>query len=163
MQDAVQHWRSRLSENSAKVHVPSPGDNIAAFHGLGARSPSTRLVRLVGKPETCRSLLSTHSICKSKHVFDSVVTPDTPSIEIPISHMPCRASRRPLTDWLSVPRSVLKELQEHARQIEEIIATLEELTDQEGIRRIRSSLKQYEQGEYAVLENPKEMESLFGD
>jgi hypothetical protein len=68
-----------------------------------------------------------------------------------------------LTDWLSVPRSVLKELQEHARQIEEIIATLEELTDQEGIRRIRSSLKQYEQGEYAVLENPKEMESLFGD
>lgn len=68
-----------------------------------------------------------------------------------------------MTDWLSVPRSVLKELQEHARQIEEIIATLEELTDQEGIRRIRSSLKQYEQGEYAVLENPKEMESLFGD
>jgi hypothetical protein len=62
-----------------------------------------------------------------------------------------------------VPRSVLKELQDHARQIEEIIATLEELADQEGIRRIRSSLKEYEQGEYVVVEDPKEMESLLGD
>jgi len=62
-----------------------------------------------------------------------------------------------------VPRSVLKELQEHARQIEEIIATLEELADQEGIRRIRNSLKEYEQGEYVVVEDPKKMESLLGD
>jgi len=68
-----------------------------------------------------------------------------------------------LTESLSVPRSVLKELQDHARQIEEIIATLEELADQEGIRRIRSSLKEYEQGEYVVVEDPKEMESLLGD
>jgi len=57
----------------------------------------------------------------------------------------------------------LKELQEHARQIEEIIATLEELADQEGIRRIRNSLKEYEQGEYVVVEDPKKMESLLGD
>ncbi|MCJ7455465.1 hypothetical protein MUP07_01815 [Candidatus Bathyarchaeota archaeon] len=68
-----------------------------------------------------------------------------------------------MTESLSVPRSVLKELQDHARQIEEIIATLEELADQEGIRRIRSSLKEYEQGEYVVVEDPKEMESLLGD
>jgi len=68
-----------------------------------------------------------------------------------------------LSESLSVPRSVLKELQEHARQIEEIIATLEELADQEGIRRIRNSLKEYEQGEYVVVEDPKKMESLLGD
>ncbi len=67
-----------------------------------------------------------------------------------------------MTESLSVPRSVLKELQDHARQIEEIIATLEELADQEGIRRIRSSLKEYEKGEYMVVEDPKEMESLLG-
>jgi len=60
---------------------------------------------------------------------------------------------------LSVPRSVLKELQQHARQIEEIIATLEELADKEGIRRIKSSLKQYEQGEYVVVEDPKQLNS----
>jgi hypothetical protein len=68
-----------------------------------------------------------------------------------------------MAESLSVPRSVLKELQDHARQIEEIIATLEELADREGIRRIRSSLKEYEKGEYAVVEDPKEMKSLLGD
>ena len=68
-----------------------------------------------------------------------------------------------MTESLSVPRSVLKELQDHARQIGEIIATLEELADQEGIRRIRSSLKEYEKGEYVVVEDPKEMKSLLGD
>ena len=61
---------------------------------------------------------------------------------------------------MSVPRSVLRELQEHARQIEEIIATLEELADKEGIRRIKSSLKQYEQGEYVVVEDPKQLDSM---
>lgn len=62
---------------------------------------------------------------------------------------------------MSVPRSVLRELQDHARQIEEIIATLEELADKEGIRRIKSSLKQYEQGEYVVVEDPKQLDSLL--
>jgi ribosomal protein L21E len=55
------------------------------------------------------------------------------------------------------------ELQEHARQIQEIIATLEEHADKEGIRRIKSSLKQYEQGEYVVVEDPKQLDSLLED
>ena len=58
-------------------------------------------------------------------------------------------------------RSVLRDLQEHARQIEEIIATLEELADKKGIRRIKNSLKQYEQGEYVVVEDPKQLDSLL--
>jgi len=62
---------------------------------------------------------------------------------------------------LSVPRSVLRELQQHARQIEEIIATLEELADKKGIRRIKSSLKQYKQGVYVVVEDPKQLDSLL--
>jgi len=60
-----------------------------------------------------------------------------------------------------VPRSVLRELQEHACQIEEIIATPEKLADNEGIRRIKNSLKQYEQGEYVVVEDPKQLDSLL--
>jgi len=62
---------------------------------------------------------------------------------------------------LSVPRSVLRELQQHARQIEEIIATLEELADKQGIRRMKSGLKQYEQDEYVVVEDPKQLDSLL--
>jgi len=68
-----------------------------------------------------------------------------------------------MTESLSVPKSVLKELQEHARQIDEIIATLEELADQEGVQRIKTGLKEYEQGEYVVVEDPREIESLLGD
>jgi hypothetical protein len=62
---------------------------------------------------------------------------------------------------LYVPRSVLKELQQHARQIEEIIAAVKELADEEGIRRIKSSLKQYEQGEYLVVEDSRQLNSLL--
>ena len=60
-----------------------------------------------------------------------------------------------------VPRSVLGELQQHARQIEEIIAAVEELADEEGIRRIKSSLKQYEQGGYLVVEDSRQLNSLL--
>jgi len=62
-----------------------------------------------------------------------------------------------------MPKSVLKELQEHARQIEELIATLEELADREGVKRIRSGLKNYQKGEYVVLDDPKMIESLVDD
>ena len=79
----------------------------------------------------------------------------------PISCVNCSRSRIHLSESLSVPRSVLMELQEHAHQIEEIIATLEELADKEGIRRIKSSLKQYEQGEYVVVEDKKQLDSLL--
>lgn len=60
-----------------------------------------------------------------------------------------------------MPRSVLRQLQEHAGQIEEIIATLEELADREGMRRTKSSLKQYEKGEYVVVEDAKQLDSLL--
>jgi len=62
-----------------------------------------------------------------------------------------------------VPRSVLKELEDHARQIEEIIATLEELDDQKGLRRIKSGLKEYKAGKYVVLKDPKELRALLED
>lgn len=68
-----------------------------------------------------------------------------------------------LTQSVTVPKSVLQELQEHARRIEELVATLEELTDQAGMDRIRSGLRDYEKGEYVVLDDPKKMKSLLED
>ena len=68
-----------------------------------------------------------------------------------------------MTESLVVPRSVLKELQEHARHIEELIATLEEVSDREGMKRIKSGLRDYAKGEYVVLENPKKIGSLLED
>lgn len=68
-----------------------------------------------------------------------------------------------MTESLTLPRSVLRELQEHARRIEEIIATLEELSDKEGLRRIRSGLKEYEQGRYVVVKDPEKIVELLED
>lgn len=68
-----------------------------------------------------------------------------------------------MTESLVVPRSVLKELQEHARHIEELVATLEEMSDKEGLRRIRSGLKDYHKGDYVVLKDPKKIASLLED
>jgi hypothetical protein len=41
-----------------------------------------------------------------------------------------------LTEVVSVPRPLLKELYEHFAKIEEILATLEELSNKEGLKRI---------------------------
>jgi len=68
-----------------------------------------------------------------------------------------------LTESLTMPRSVLRELQEHARRIEEIIATLEELSDEERLRRIRSGLKEYKQGKYVIVKDPKKILELARD
>ena len=71
--------------------------------------------------------------------------------------------RARLTESLAVPRSVLEELREHARHIEELVATLEEMSDKKGLKRIRSGLKDYEKGGYVVLEDPKKIRALLGD
>ena len=60
-------------------------------------------------------------------------------------------------------RSALRELQEHARRIDEIITTLEELSDKKGLRRIRSGLKEYEQGKYVVAKDPEKIVELLED
>jgi len=68
-----------------------------------------------------------------------------------------------MTEALLVPRSVLRELQDHARQIEEIVATLEELGDKAGLRRIRAGLKEYRSDKYVVVKNPHEIRELLED
>jgi len=44
---------------------------------------------------------------------------------------------RGLGDSVTIPKELLKELHEGLIKIEEVLATLEELTDEEGMRRIR--------------------------
>jgi len=42
-----------------------------------------------------------------------------------------------LTEAVTVPKPLLKELYEHFSKIEEILATLEELMDEEGLKRMK--------------------------
>jgi hypothetical protein len=62
-----------------------------------------------------------------------------------------------LTEAVSVPRPLLKELYEHFAEIEEILATLEELGNKQGLERIKRSLEEYKKKEYVTAKSPRDI------
>jgi hypothetical protein len=69
-----------------------------------------------------------------------------------------------LTQVVSVPLPLLKELYEHFDRIEEILATLEELSDKKGLERIEKSLEEYKKKEYTTAVSPEKIrEALMKD
>jgi len=69
-----------------------------------------------------------------------------------------------LSEAVSVPRPLLKELYEHFARIEEILATLEELMDKEGLERIEKSLEEYKKKDYVTAKSPEGIkEALMKD
>lgn len=69
-----------------------------------------------------------------------------------------------MTETVSIPLPLLKELYEHFDRIEEILATLEELSDKEGLKRIEKSLEEYEKKEYITVSSPDKIrEALMKD
>jgi hypothetical protein len=60
-----------------------------------------------------------------------------------------------LTEAVSVPLPLFKELYEHFAKIEEILVTLEELADKEGLKRMEKSLEEYEKKEYTSVKSLK--------
>lgn len=69
-----------------------------------------------------------------------------------------------MTQAVSIPRPLLKELYEHFDRIEEILATLEELSNKEGLKRIEKSLEEYKKKEYVTTRDPEKIrEALMKD
>lgn len=69
-----------------------------------------------------------------------------------------------LTKAVSIPQPLLKELYEHFAKIEEILATLEELANKEGLKRIERSLEEYKKKEYVSAKSPEDIkEALMKD
>ena len=69
-----------------------------------------------------------------------------------------------MTQAIPVPRPLLKELYEHFAKIEEILATLEELANEEGLERIKKSLEEYKKKEYVSVKSPEGIrEALMKD
>jgi hypothetical protein len=69
-----------------------------------------------------------------------------------------------MTQAVSIPRPLLKELYEHFDRIEEILATLEELSDKKGQKRIEKSLEEYKKNECITVSSPKKIrEALLKD
>lgn len=65
------------------------------------------------------------------------------------------------TETVSVPLPLLKELYEHFDRIEEILATLEELSDKKSLRRLEKSLKEYKKKEYIAVSSPEKIRSAL--
>ena len=69
-----------------------------------------------------------------------------------------------MTEAVSVPRPLLKELYEHFAKIEEILATLEELANKEGLERIKKSREEYKKKDYVTVKSPESLkEALMKD
>jgi len=60
-----------------------------------------------------------------------------------------------LGEAVSIPRPLLKELYEHFAKIEEILATLEELMNKEGLERVEKSLEEYKRKDYVTAKSPE--------
>lgn len=56
---------------------------------------------------------------------------------------------------------MLKELREHIDRVEEILATLEEMADSEGLERIKKATEEYHRGETISAENPEDIRELL--
>ena len=69
-----------------------------------------------------------------------------------------------LTEVVSIPLPLLKELYQHFDRIEEILATLEELSDKKGLERIEKSLEEYKKKEFKTVASPEKIrEALMKD
>jgi len=73
----------------------------------------------------------------------------------------CDSECERLSEAVTIPRPLLKELYEHFSKIEEILATLEEFMDKEGLERIRKSLEEYKKREYVTAKTPEEIRKVL--
>jgi len=65
-----------------------------------------------------------------------------------------------LVESVAVPKELLRELHEGLLKVEEVLATLEELMDREGLERIRKAKEEYEKGEYVTVERSEDIEGI---
>lgn len=66
-----------------------------------------------------------------------------------------------MTSSVSLPRELFRELREHIDKVEEILATLEEMVDKEGVERVKKSIEEYHRGDIIVAENHKKIREIL--
>ena len=65
-----------------------------------------------------------------------------------------------MAESVAVPKELLKNLYMGLAKVEEVLATLEELTDKEGLKRIRKAEEEYRRGDYVIVESGQEIGKL---
>jgi hypothetical protein len=66
-----------------------------------------------------------------------------------------------LAKTVTIPEELLRELVLELSRMGEVLATIEELLNEEGLRRIREAEKEYRKGDYIVVESGNEVEKLL--
>lgn len=65
-----------------------------------------------------------------------------------------------LAEQVTIPKRLLKDLCAGLVQVEEVLATIEELMDREGLERIRKAEEEYRKGEYVTVKSSREIRKL---
>jgi len=68
-----------------------------------------------------------------------------------------------LAKTITIPEELLKDLYVGLAKVEEVLATLEELMDKEGLERIRKAEEEYRKGEYKTIQNSGEIKRLMSE
>ena len=66
-----------------------------------------------------------------------------------------------LAETVSVPKELLKDLYTELVKVEEVLATLEELMDKEGLERIHRAEQEYAKGEYVTVKDGSEIKEII--
>ena len=64
---------------------------------------------------------------------------------------------------VTIPEELLKDLYVGLARVEEVLATLEELMDKEGLKRIRKAEEEYRKGKFETARNSGEIERLLSE
>ena len=54
---------------------------------------------------------------------------------------------------VAIPEELLRELVLELSRVEEVLATIEELLNEEGLKRIRRTVEEYRKGDYIVVDS----------
>jgi hypothetical protein len=65
-----------------------------------------------------------------------------------------------LAESIAIPKTLLKDLYMGLAKVEEVLATLEELMDKEGLERTRKAEEEYRKGEYVTVQSSSEIKKL---
>ncbi|KYH37339.1 MAG: hypothetical protein AYL29_005700 [Candidatus Bathyarchaeota archaeon B24] len=62
-----------------------------------------------------------------------------------------------MSDTVAVPKSLIKGIIDHLEELASILETLEELLDEDGLKRVREGMSDYKEGRYRVVKSAEEL------
>ena len=62
-----------------------------------------------------------------------------------------------MSDTVAVPKSLIKGIIDHLEELASILETLEELLDEDGLKRVREGMSDYKEGRYRVVKSTEEL------